>query len=231
MANINYLNNFIQPVADDSTFWKHQITEHALFLSNKLNPNTASELKHEATQFYLMSVNNRTSESSYNANYMNLFYAFLETIRNKIPDIPNINLEISTDDFYDLVRHMILEHTYVVRLLNGQMTVKEELLFWLQESAEHMLLLTNLLPEGQLREESGRIAEILRETRDAALDNPAYLLNSSNIIKASLEAAALINNDIISGRVQIDQQMLFHEIREANRGLERINSLLQGISQ
>ena len=225
MAHINYLTNFIQPAPADALFWKQRIAEHALVLSDLLNPDTASDLKHEATQFYIMINNNSDNEE-----FMNLFYAFLETVRNKIADIPDINLEIPTEEFYDLVRHMILEHTYVVRLLNGQMTIKEELLFWLQETAEHTTLLANLLPEGQLREEAGRIAEILRDTRALALENPAYLLNSPNIIKASIEAASLINNEVISHRVQIDQRMILHEILEAEYGLERVNFLLQNVA-
>lgn len=232
MDNTNYLNNFIQPVADDITFWRVQISEHALFLSNLLNPNTAYDLKREATQFYMRSVNSQTqmTRGTYDVNFMSLFYAFLETVHNKIPDIPDINLVLSLDDFHDLVKHMILEHTYVVRLLGGQMTVKEELLFWLQENAEHMTLVSNLLPQGQLKEDSGRIADALRCAHNASLHDHSYLLTSSNVVRASIEAASLVNNEIISGRVNIDQQMLLHEIRESNRSLDRINSLLKGMA-
>lgn len=95
---------------------------------------------------------------------------------------------------------MILEHTYVVRLLGGQITVKEELLFWLQENAEHMTLVSNLLPQGQPKDDSSRIAESLRDTRDAAMQHSSYFLSSANAIRASIEAASLVNNGIINGK-------------------------------
>lgn len=52
----------------------------------------------------MRSVNNQTqmARATYDVNFMNLFYAFLETVHNKIADIPNINVELPLDDFHSL---------------------------------------------------------------------------------------------------------------------------------
>lgn len=218
------MESIIGPSTNDVSFWMGQITEHALFLSKLLNPATVMELKREANDYYLQASSKR---NSYDPEFLTLFYAFLETIKTKAKDIKNINLEISHDDFCDLVKHMILEQTYFVRLVNNKMTVKEEIMFWLQEAIEHTTLVSHLLPTGQLKLKAIEVAQSLRDIRTAALSNPEYLLYSLQAIKVSIEAALMVNNEIIAHKVNIDQSMLFHEIRESEYGFQRIGSLIQ----
>ena len=143
----------------------------------------------------------------------------------KINEIPNINIEIPLYDFCDLVNHMILEQTYYIRLTDNKMTVKDELLFWLQEHIEHMSLVADLLPIGVLKDNATQISDMLKDIRNASLQNPVYLWNS-------LEVITVANNILmqVTNTKDVDPQMVRHEMRETEHGLKRITSLLKDMN-
>ena len=222
MASYQYLSKIVVATDDDTTFWKDRFIEHVTFLYSMLNEREVPELKYEALELSSF----LKSGSKIDPIHISLLYAFLETINNEIDDVVDINNALSRDDFRDLVRHMIIEQTYYVRLISGKITVKDELLFWLQETAEHMSLISNLLPHGPLRTQTSQAADILKRTRSHAIKNPLYLMVEADLIKSANRSAYLVNDAILSGKVQIDDEMLIHEIKESTRGEERVHSLL-----
>jgi len=241
MTSSSNLFDIIQVTHDDIKFWTFQLTEHALFLHLLLNPQAVPELKNEAKHLHNAWNEHRQKCKDLNPKkcscipdgyigflkLSNALYALLETIHSKIGVIPNINLDIPSDDFHALIRHMLMEQTYFVRLVEGKITMKEELLFWLQENAEHMTLISHLLPFGPLKDQAANIADILGRTKDAALQNSGYFINEVTLIRAANESAMNVHNAIVSGQVlTINQIMLDHEIREAIKGEERVRYLL-----
>lgn len=228
------LSRTVQVSQCDIDFWTQQLTEHTFFLHRLLNAEVVPWLKEEAKIHYKTWYNVLNQKPvRYNAIASNSLYAFLETIHNKIKDqtqkvtgIP-INLELNIGDFHALVRHMIFEQTYFTRLVEGNMTIKEELLFWSQENAEHTELLSHLLPPGDFKNAATDLANSLKQTSLIANSDPIYFAQELELIKRSNETAAILHGKVHSGQIRtINDAMLEHEMREAQKGEQRVQYLL-----
>jgi hypothetical protein len=232
-TNLLYI---VQASQCDVDFWTQQLTEHTLFLHKLLNPAAVPALKEEAKKHYaawyaLLKQN----PVPYDATMTASLYAFLEVIHNKIGTntvarqggVAPINLELSLDDFHALIKHMISEQTYFVRLVEGKVTIKDELLFWAQENAEHTELISHLLPAGDLKNQTAEISDSLKRTRVLSIYDQAYFSDELPLIKRSNNTTATIHGFIHSGQItSINDAMLEHEMREAQKGEERVQYLL-----
>ena len=223
MSATNRLNNRVQPDDRIIEFWLGQFVEHALFLARLLDPNVVPELKQEAHELFLrLNEVVRANRADQGTRLLISLYALLLTIHNKQKEIPNLNLEIPADDFHDLLNHMLLEQTYFVRLTSNKMTIKEELAFYAQESAEHLTLVANLLPEGELKQSLQQIADQLNNLRVQGVENPLVLSQVAQVLEIEPSYTAQVNEAVLRGEVAIDKDMLAHEIRESTIGLERV---------
>lgn len=136
----------------------------------------------------------------------------------------NNNNNISTEDLTSLVKHMILEQTYFVRLNEGNITVADELQFWFQENREHIDLLSHLLPNGELKT---HVIHLVNQS----FEYPDDFKYQSDVIDISDRTTDIIHNDIHSGRIKsIDDKMLEHEMRETKRGKQRIIYLISNLT-
>jgi hypothetical protein len=226
------LNNFVHPVDDDIRFWMGQFKEHAIFLHNLLNPETVPNLKQEALS--LASALNRQILTFPNDPGLELLislYALLEELSNKTEEIPNINVDICVNDFRDVVHHMILEQTYYTRLMEGKMTIGNELLFWLQEGEQHLGLTSHLLDCCKLKDQAAELSNQLKQMRFKALSQPCNLSTEVELLMAANKFATEVDNAIVSGTIKtIDRNMHEHEIRETEYGRMRVNSLLTNLA-
>lgn len=229
---LTHLNNFVHPVDADVQFWMGQFKEHAIFLHNLLNPETVPNLKQEALS--LASALNRqmlTFPTDAGLELLISLYALLEEINNKISEIPNINVDIPVADFRDLVHHMILEQTYYTRLMEGKMTIGNELLFWLQEAQQHMCLASHLLDCCKLKDQAAEISNRLKQMRFNALSQPCNLSTEVDLLMTANKFSTELDNAIISGTIKtIDQNMHEHEMRETEYGQRRVASLLTNLA-
>src|SRR5690242_11954232 len=121
------IDRMIQVSQNDIDFWTQQLAEHALFMTNLINPQIAPDLVEEAKMLYTGWYEHLQNKPvKYNPVFSNSQYALLETAHNRISQGLPINKDISQDDFHDLLRHMILEQTFFVRLVQNRMTIKNE---------------------------------------------------------------------------------------------------------
>lgn len=231
MSRTLNLTDIVPATAEDVAFWLGQFIEHALFLSKLLNPDVAPVLKHEAHElFMILNEDAKRSRFQYNENTLILLYALLLTVHNKIDDIPDLNIEISAKDFHDLVNHMLLEQTYFIRLVHNKVTVRDELLFWAQESAEHLTLVSDLLPEGDLKENVALLSDRANEIYSRGIAEPHILLELVNLLRDEMPASAEVYSAIIQGEVPVDRDMLLHERRESERALTRVELILSNLA-
>jgi len=227
MSISSNLNNIIQISNEDIQFWMSRLLEHTLFLKTLLNVQIVPDLQVEAEDLYQSFINYIQRSSQYNATLINALYSLLEAINNRMRDFDNINVGMPSDDFYNLIQHMIEEQTYFVRLFEGRMTVRSELLFWLREISEHMNLISHLLPPGQLKLQSADISNLLERTRIEALQNPSILVTEADLIQAANEITMNIINSIRMGQLSdIDLTTVEHELIEATKGHERVRYLI-----
>lgn len=226
----------------DVDFWTQQITEHILFIHKLLNPDAVPALKQEAKIHYSTFYNVLNQKPvRYDANMFNSLYAFLETIHNKICERNDtgdqtsiikgvgapINVELSTDDFHALVKHMILEQTYFVRLVEGKMTIKDELLFWSQENSQHTELVSHLLAPGDFKDQAAEIAHSLKRNRILSNYDEIYFSDELALIKRSNSAAGVVHGAVHAGEIRtVNDAMLEHEMREGQKGEQRVEYLL-----
>lgn len=234
------LLRIVEVSQSDIDFWTQQLTEHILFIQKLLNHDAVPALKQEAKNHYsawyrLLNEN----PVRYDASMLNSLYAFLETIHGKIGERTQtgdkkviiqsapINVELSIDDFHSLVKHMILEQTYFVRLVEGKMTIKDELLFWAQENAQHTELVAHLLPPGDLKNQAVEIADSLKRTRVLANYDEVYFSDELSTIKRSNGVAGVVHAAVHTGQIRtINDAMLEHEMREGQKGEQRVQYLL-----
>jgi len=228
--NPNFLK-IIQPSQDDIDFWSYQLCEHSLFLKMLLDPNVVPDLQMEANymydQWYKLV---QTKPIKYNTNLLTSLYAFLETIHNKISKHIKLTLMLSIDDFHALITHMIFEQTYFVRLVEGKMTLKHELMFWLQENSQHTALFAHQLPPGDTKTYITEISNLLKRNKVIAQHDPSYLMYELKLLTQSNNAANYLHDEIHAGNIKgIDDSMLEHEMREAIRGEQRVKMFLEQI--
>lgn len=223
MTASSYLYNIVQPTQDDVFFWKEQAIGHALYLSTMLNP--ANDLRKEAADFYTKITSPRLS---YDAVFMLQFFAFLEVVRSKVYDVPNITVETSNDNFYLSICHIIMEHTYTARLLGGRMTVKEEVIFWLDENSSHLELIARIISDDMMRSEALVIIDRINQAKEGISRNDvSFIPIALNIIKAALDYGNILYNEAAAKRIDLDKRMVLHEVKESNRAVNRLKIFVQ----
>ena len=211
------LNNRVQANVKDIELWMNQFVEHALFLSQLLDPIKVPGLQEEAHEIHeqlkgLLIIGGVERV----AKLLNYLFALLVTIHNKTDH--NINLKISSDDFHDLVKHMMLEQSYFTRLVAGKITIKEEVEFWAEESAGHLTLISHELPEGTFKHNIQQLVQFLKST--PADSNMIAQVVQGLEIEATYTQELL--DSVIKGKIKVDKAMLEHEMRESNWGLYRL---------
>jgi len=226
------MESIVQVSQCDIDFWTQQITEHTLFLFKLLNPTTVVSLRNESKEHYSSWYNLlKSNPITYDPILLSSLFSFLENIRTKIKmlqrDSPPITIDLSIENFNSLIDHMILEQTYFSRLVEGKITVKDELLFWALENAEHDQLVSNLLQGTTLGNQIGKISDQLKQNYLISIYNYKYFPNEISLIKNSNNTIATIHNFVHSGQItNINDAMLEHEIRESKKGEERVQYLL-----
>jgi len=205
-------------VKDDVTFWSQQMTEHALFLYMLLDANKAPYLKQRALDQYQQWVNYLTNPDQ--TTLLNLLNQ-LRTLKLDIYGEKSTGKDIGFV-YLTLVEHMLKELDFFVTLLNGTNNPTNEINFWKTENAEHTTLTGHLLDplEKQLTSQTLTLGDNLEITPIGG-----QLLE---LIELSNRSALDLYTLLINNKVQalITPAMLAHEIREAERGQQRLTQLL-----
>lgn len=221
-----HLSHTVHASPDDISFWLKQFTEHALFAAKLLNPEVVPELKQEMEAIYF-SLEEESNKGSYNANLLSLLYALLFKILNKSEILHNINMELSSKDFHDLINHMLLEQTYFTRLINDKVTVKEDLAFWAQESAEHLSLIANMLPRSNIKNNVLKLIQSIDHIMLKGHKQPSHLISVINLLRNEIPLTNEIYTLAFQQRLNVNKNMLEHEMRETEYGLARIEYLVE----
>ncbi|CAH6419331.1 Hypothetical protein HVR_LOCUS535 [uncultured virus] len=228
MASNPNLDRKIQVSQCDVDFWTQQLAQHALFLQDLIDPQVAPDLVEEAKMLYTGWYKQLQNKPvGYNPVFSNSQYSLLEGAHNRLSQGLPINNGISQDDLHDLLRHMVLEQTFFVRLVQGRMTVRNEIQFWIQENREHTALISRLLPPGPFKDQIINLSDRLDASRAVTNFDLAYLNEELNLIKASNQGAITVHNALHAGQiVGLNDAMLEHEMREAQKGEERLTYLI-----
>jgi len=219
------MNQIVSYDTEDIPFWNYQFMEHCLFLKKLLSPEKALELKEEAKRNYQNWENFLQSDDSDKPNIrlLNSLYSLLGKILNKIKTGKIINIEIPSEDFKSLVKHMLLEQNYFVSLIDGTLTLEQEFLFWLKETQQHTQLVSDLLEPGKIKKEAKRLAKKLKQDEILTNQDFEYFFKALDDIETSLKSGIDIVNKIENGKVKtVDKKMLEHELRETLRLKSRL---------
>lgn len=231
-TNLN-LTRKIQAKDCDVEFWTQQLAQHALFIHDLLDPQVVPDLKEEAKMLYSGWYSQlQNNPVKYNPVLSNSQFAFLEATHNRLSQGIPLNMGILRDDLHDLLRHMILEQTFFVRLVQGRVSINEEIQFWLQENREHTALVSRLLPAGPLKNQIIDLSDRLESTRSLTNFDIPYLLSELDLVRISNQGAMIVHNAVHAGQItEINDAMLEHEIREAQKGEERLTYLISRLPQ
>lgn len=221
-----HLSHTVHASPEDISFWLKRFTEHALFAAKLLNPEIVPELKQEMETLYF-ALEDETNKGTYNANLLSLLYALLFKILNRADVLHNINLELSQKDFHDLINHMLLEQTYFTRLVNDRVTVKEDLTFWVQESAEHLTLIASMLPKSNIKNNVTKLTNAIDQIMLRGHKDPAHLVSIVTLLRNEIPVTNEIYTLAFQHRLNINKEMLEHEMRETEYGLARIEYLVE----
>lgn len=194
---------------DDVFFWLGQFRDHALFLFLLLDDQRVPQLKWTAYDLYM--------HWSFDEVWLRKFSDLQMRILKLIDQ--DINVILSPADFESLVEHMLKEFIFYLQLIAGQMTPEDEINFWTQENAEHTELAGHLLPPGRLKNQTLQLSQQLKT---APRDQLLPLIQTSNM--SALQLDKLIRAGQV--RTVLDPMMLEHEIKEAQRGEQRLRILL-----
>lgn len=224
-------------------FWMKRIREHMLFINKLLDNDVVPVLKCEAYELY----SELSNDISYNEHILLKIYSLLEFIHTRSHELGkldvNINKRLMRQDFNALVKHMLQEQTYIVRLYNGKLSFKEEFLFWLEESIEHLTLLSKLINELSISPESQNLLadfndliNNLQEVHDylmLSIDLSEFtsfsipdLLSRSKLLTTQLKM--LLPQDLQSAD---DIMMIDHETIETEFAMTRLPYLFKSLSQ
>lgn len=219
----NVLQRTIDPTEDDVRFWTERLTEHALFIYKLLNENVVPRYKQEAKEIYNQYVQElQKQRMTFNAHLSNELYALLGEIKTIAMNGSVINVDLNEKDFIALVKHMIYEQNYFVRLLNNRITVRDELIYWVQESHEHTELVSHLLPEGTLKKQAKELSSALKQLTKG----DDYVQDFNYLVKAYYAAVDVYERIAKHEIPNIDPEMVAHEVREAERGCLRFRNIL-----
>lgn len=229
----NKLNGIVKATQCDTDFWMYQIAQHALFLSKLLDGDYVPKLKDEAAALYKeLYCTVKEPVIQYNCKLLTSMYALLFTISGRTHNESGLTKELSDEDFRTLIQHMIIEQTYYVRLYAGQLTVEDELLFWSRENEQHTKLVAHLLPPSDLRDRLAVMSDSVRENNLLSNMDPMYFSDELGLITHSNQLASVVHAGVLDGSItSVDRDTLEHEMREAQRGEERIKSLISYLQE
>ena len=214
---------------EDIVFWANQFREHAKYMFELLNDREGMEFKRRAkelqqqwTQFiryYPLSDNSLfpllTSTVTLQRDILKK-----RRMRGKIGFLP-----------IALVLHMIKEEQHIEKLLQGKLTIQDELEFWIREAAEHTELLGHMIdPVNREHQRLTRIILQIAQELDQQLQNPtdpSVPLQESDRLAQQLLAAVKAQQIF----VLITPSMIEHEIRESAWSKQRIHFLQQAQAQ
>lgn len=213
----------------DVQIWTFQFYQHAQFIAELLDEKKAGNFKPEA----LLEVQKWTQILSNGGSLQDVVDQLneLSDLQKQLLAVVERNQDIGPI-YPSFLRHMLKEQAMFVKLASGQLTVVEELKFWLEEAAEHTGLAAHLLDpsEKDLTKEALALAESLElGSKNVEVKFPTDLFAQS--IKSAEEMLAGIKSAEIKSL--LSPTMLEHEIRESRLGeyrLELIRQLYQPVA-
>jgi len=206
-------------------FWLFQIAEHALFLCELIDCELAPKMHHEAQIYYkkyynLCELNPKIHDPMLCAS----FFAFLFTLCKLLDRKIKLSSILSCEVFSTFVKHLIYEQAFFVRLCEGKITVKLEIMFWLTEIKQHtelsLLFLSDKLSNSNLTF-GYDICDNIDHHIGLSVSDESLLFDE--IINLCLESNKLLESIDSSS---VFSSIINHELREGKKGVERIKLLL-----
>lgn len=221
-------------VASTVEFWQRQIAEHVYLLTQLIDAEP-SLLKQSNELFDAWNCRKLCEK---HCELSNATYSLLICVENRLHDslpliegnvvirppiAPNISSAISAEDLHALVKHMLVEQAYFNNLIAGKETIQRELRFWIQESAEHLELLSHLIPGADLAKEA---AAALRSYHAASLNQ---IVPNEEELLLEVEQITLGLKQLTN--VPLQQVIIDHEARESAMGRLRVRALLDYLAR
>lgn len=202
----------IMPHSDqDITFWLQRITEHSLIIYMLLNEKVLPRFKQEALGFYNEWYNNG---GVYDGNLLNRFFAFLITLSMEIPHISGSSEILSREYLGNVIHHMLMEQSYFIRLLEGKITVANELSFWTRETSEHSGLLGDILQEKVFQSIPKKLNGV--DSVQTLDDQMGLFVSNARVLEEKNKSMA--ENE----KHTVENIMLQHELTESAYGQQRL---------
>lgn len=205
------------PTPNDISGWNFRFVEHWYFLATLVDPIANPDLFGFAMtkcKEWLLTPNSHTRQQ------LKELYDF----KLKLKSNPSVFQRLQSKA-PGLLDHMIKELVFFMNLIDGQLTVQDELNFYLEEAAEHTGLAAKLL------ERDPGLSLANEEIADTLKDRIGFppSLQTLNIVHSGNAAAQDLLKLIESGQIQTDltSLMLKHEIDEAQMGERKLNLLLR----
>lgn len=220
--------SIIKPSVEDIIFWNRRLNEHFYFLYELLDTESVIELKQQSK---VLSETFCSDGLAHNVVHVMNAYTFLTLLHKKVKKNIILTSHMPREEFHKFIKHLISEQTYFVRLLNGKMTLKEEFIFWIDESSEHAYLLSQTLPDNpEIKQNLIECSELLMIMTKLSKYDPIYFKNNiPNILTKTNECVSIVKNNLVTILSELDKGMISHECIEAEYGINRIKYLIQFI--
>ena len=203
---------------EDKVQWNKRFTEHWYFLALLIDRDLAPELKNYATVKYQEWA--KTPESHTMEQLQELKQFKIQLLKRQD------SKQIVGMIFPSLLEHMLMELSYFVNLIEGQLTVQDELDFFLEEGSQHTALAAHLI-DPQHKQLVLMNLE-MAQTLDEQIGQPpsSQLLQ---LVQTANSAAVDLLGSISRGEVKalLTPLMLQHEIAEAQLGAKKLAMALQ----
>jgi len=195
-------------------FWFQQVVEHASVvyeLVDEKNEEFKEKSKNNFDLWKEMSYSNDKEFAQMLIYFNELLVEILE--------------ELQYNNFFNyypsLLTHIIMEHNYILGLINDSLTDKDHFAFWNNESIDHTLLIGNSVDPMwgyELTSENIKLAKEL-------YSNPT-VENFDNCDSQNRFILGTLENKEIKSICSVD--MIEHELREAEMGRKILNELFGG---
>ena len=198
---------------EDITFWQNRFSDHYYILAVLLDRDLAPELKEFATVKY--NEFSKTPDSHTRGQLEELLQFKLKLVQNQEAK------RMIGMIFPSLLEHMIMELTYFLNLVDGKLTVQDELDFYLEEASEHALLAGHLTDPKH--KELVMINHEMGDLLESQIGNPPSMELFMIVDEANASSIDLLNG-IESGNVKalLTPFMLKHEIVEGQYGQKKL---------
>lgn len=202
--------------------WSIQLKEHAMFIFKLLDDKKAPKLKAEAYRQWQKWSNVQSLKTKEQLPGM---IAELNQLKQKVLEALASGAEIG-NVYPSLIEHMLKESNFFLGKLQQNVTIDQEIEFWVKENAEHTGLTGHLLDpsEKQLVVDSLNMGQDLEDVANSDLGTINQLYQEANEAALELEAS-LRNNQVKTVNNPMTLLMLQHEIREAEYGAKRLQQL------